>query len=94
MWLKVVTDMEIGMMRNYHINLPRLRALRERAGLTQGQVSRMLGYKSTLGYHYIESGRCRLRADQLLALAQLYGVSMDSLIISNEVTDHAQQSDS
>ncbi|NSW84682.1 MAG: helix-turn-helix transcriptional regulator [Syntrophothermus sp.] len=84
--------METKQVQNYHIDLARLKALRIRAGLTQNQVSRILGYKSTLGYHYIESGRCRLRADQLLTLAQLYGVSIDSLIISNEAADHAQQS--
>lgn len=47
--------------------------------LTQKQVGKVLGYKTALGYHYIESGRCRLKAEQALILARLYGVPVEEL---------------
>lgn len=61
------------------VNLQKLRELREKAGLTQSDVSILLGYKSGLGYHYIESGRCKLKAEQAVFLAKLYGVGLDDL---------------
>jgi len=68
------------------VDLEKLKALRQRAHLTQAQISQALGYKSALGYHYIETGRCRLRADQLVILARILGVELESLIDAS-VTD-------
>lgn len=68
------------------VNLEKLRALREKAQLTQAQLSSALGYKTALGYHYIETGRCRLRAEQLIVLARILGTEPESLI-DGSVTD-------
>ena len=63
------------------VDVEKLRRIRTQAKLTQGDVAKVLGYKTSLGYHYIESGRCRLRADQLFVLASFLGVEADELIL-------------
>jgi putative transcriptional regulator len=64
----------------------KLKALRVKSGLTQAQVSEYLGYKTPLGYHYLESGRCRIKLEQAVKLSQLYNVDL-SYIISKSVTN-------
>lgn len=71
------------------VNLQKLKALREAKDLTQEDVARYLGYKSALGYHYIESGRCRLRADHAIALASLYAVDVQELFFDQSVANAA-----
>jgi transcriptional regulator with XRE-family HTH domain len=49
---------------------------REAAGLTQGQVAKMLTvHRPTISE--IEAGRRRVSADELIKLADIYGVSVD-----------------
>ncbi len=52
----------------------RLRAAREQAGLSQGQVARMLGkHRPTISE--AEAGRRAVPAEELAELARIYGVS-------------------
>lgn len=62
------------------VNLQRLREMRKKANMTQAEVSAYLGYKSSLGYHYLETGRCSIKAEQLLSLSKLFGVPVDQII--------------
>lgn len=56
----------------------RLRAAREHAGLSQGQVAKLLNmHRPTISE--IEAGRRKLTADELVRFADLYGVSLDWL---------------
>ena len=56
----------------------RLRAAREKAGLSQGQVAKMLGlHRPTISE--IEAGRRRISAEELSQLAKLYDVSVSWL---------------
>ena len=53
----------------------RMRVARENAGLSQGQVARLLGvHRPTISQ--IEAGQRRVSADELPKLAKLYGVSV------------------
>ena len=57
----------------------RLRLAREIAGLTQGQVARRFGWhRPTVSE--IEAGRRRVLAEELTALAELYGVNVPWII--------------
>lgn len=56
------------------VNLELLKKLRKDNNLSQEEVSLKLGYKTKLGYHYIETGRCNLKAEQMLILSELYNV--------------------
>lgn len=57
----------------------RLRDAREAAGLSQGQVAKLLGYhRPTISE--IEAGRRRVLADEAKLFADTYGVSVDWLL--------------
>ncbi|MCX6641984.1 MAG: helix-turn-helix transcriptional regulator [Candidatus Bathyarchaeota archaeon] len=57
----------------------RLRAAREHAGLSQGQVARLLHYhRPTISE--IESGRRRVKGEEIAKLADLYAVSATWLL--------------
>jgi transcriptional regulator with XRE-family HTH domain len=56
----------------------RLRTAREQAGLSQGQVARLLDvHRPTISE--IEAGRRRVTADELAKFSELYDVSIDWL---------------
>ena len=56
----------------------RLRAAREQAGLSQGQVAKIMGYKRPT-ISEMEAGRRRVSAEELAQLAKIYGVSVSWL---------------
>jgi transcriptional regulator with XRE-family HTH domain len=56
----------------------RLRMAREQAGLSQGQVSRLLNvHRPTISE--MEAGRRKVSAEELIKLAKLYDVSLEWL---------------
>lgn len=56
----------------------RLRAARENAGLSQGQVAKLMGvHRPTISE--IEAGRRKVSAEELSRLAEIYDVSMSWL---------------
>jgi transcriptional regulator with XRE-family HTH domain len=57
----------------------RLKAAREQAGLTQGQVARLLGLHRP-SVSEMEAGRRSVSAEELAALADAYGVSVAWLL--------------
>jgi transcriptional regulator with XRE-family HTH domain len=64
----------------------RLRLAREQAGLSQGQVARLLDlHRPTVSE--IEAGRRRVAAEELSAFAKLYDVSLDWLTDSGKASD-------
>jgi transcriptional regulator with XRE-family HTH domain len=64
----------------------RLRIAREQAGLSQGQVARMLKkHRPTISE--IEAGRRRVTAEELAAFAKIYNVSVNWLTSSGPEDD-------
>jgi transcriptional regulator with XRE-family HTH domain len=61
------------------IDLEIIKTLRKKKGLSQGELANRLGYKTSIGYHYLESGRCQIKADQLVVLANALGVEVRDL---------------
>ncbi len=59
----------------------RLRAAREQAGLSQGQVARLLDYQRPT-ISEIEAGRRKVSAEELARFADLYKVSVSWLTLS------------
>lgn len=72
----------------YQIDLKKLRRLRISKGLTQEDVAKYLGYKTVQGYHYLEKGRCQIKASQLTALAALLEVPIEELCSVSEGGDN------
>jgi transcriptional regulator with XRE-family HTH domain len=77
-------------LTNVQSSLPeRLRAAREHAGLSQGQVARMLSY-SRPTISEIEAGRRKVSSEELVQFSRIYDVSTSWLIDEKpEVPDPA-----
>src|ERR1700680_454357 len=57
----------------------RLRAAREHAGLSQGQIAKLMGYhRPTISE--IEAGRRRVTSDEISLFAKYYGVTTSWLL--------------
>jgi transcriptional regulator with XRE-family HTH domain len=68
----------------------RLRAAREAAGLSQGQVAKLMGFhRPTISE--IEAGRRRVSAEELTKLVEIYGVSVEW--ITSKKTDEKNHID-
>ena len=67
----------------------RLRSAREMAGLSQGQVARLLGIHRP-SVSEMEAGRRRVSADELRQLAELYAVDIAWLAGTRSVDDSPQ----
>ncbi|MCY2928829.1 MAG: helix-turn-helix transcriptional regulator [Planctomycetota bacterium] len=66
----------------------RLRLAREQAGLSQGQVAKLLGlHRPTVSE--IEAGRRKVSAEELATFAELYDVSVEWLATAASVLDNA-----
>lgn len=67
----------------------RLKAAREQAGLSQGQVARMLSM-SRPSISEMEAGRRKVTVEEVTQLAEIYGVSVSWLATNeSEVNDPA-----
>jgi transcriptional regulator with XRE-family HTH domain len=74
-------------MKNKYISATQWKNLRERARLTQREVSDALGYSTPQFISNVERGRCRFPIQKLPKIQKLYRVSADqivSLILSEE----------
>jgi transcriptional regulator with XRE-family HTH domain len=61
----------------------RLKAAREQAGLTQGQVARILGLHRP-SVSEMEAGRRSVSAEELATLAETYGVSVNWILTAED----------
>lgn len=67
----------------------KLRSVRERSGLRQGQIAEYLGVTQTF-ISKVESGERKLSVDQLESLAVLYGYSLSDFV-DTDVSAHPIQ---
>lgn len=68
-------------MKNTKENVSiRWRELREKAGLTQKEVSDALGYTTPQFISNVERGRCRFPVEKLPKLKRLYRLSNDQVV--------------
>lgn len=74
-------------MDSTHKSLPeRLRLAREQAGLSQGQIARIMDlHRPTISE--IEAGRRKVSADEVTAFAEHYGVGVSWLLNENSEED-------
>lgn len=69
------------------VDLVKMKALRRRKGISQREMAKTLGYKSAVGYHYLETGRCAIQAEQLFRIAERLGVPIGELFSRPSCTD-------
>lgn len=68
----------------------RLKAARELAGLSQGQVAKMLGIRRP-SVSEMESGKRKVSASELARLAEIYDVRLPYFIGSNSANEDINQ---
>lgn len=68
------------------VDLKKIKKLRKEKGLTQGYMAEKLEYKTPIGYHYLESGRCQIKADQLIIIAKELNTEVTSLFFGDKPT--------
>ncbi len=64
-----------------NIDLMKMKQMRKKKKYSLGHMAEILGYKSPAGYSYLESGRCKISADQLLIIANELGISIVDLYL-------------
>ncbi|MEW5321297.1 helix-turn-helix transcriptional regulator [Geobacillus thermoleovorans] len=73
----------------FKLNLHKVRELRKEKGLSQEDVANMLGFKTVYPYHRKECGQQSFTAEELMMLAQIYGVPYEifftPVIAKNEI---------
>lgn len=65
---------------NQNNNAIQWKNLREKAGLTQREVSDSLGYSTPQFISNVERGRCRFPVQKLAKIKKLYRLSADQMI--------------
>jgi transcriptional regulator with XRE-family HTH domain len=68
------------MNKSNRINGLQWKSLRERAGLTQRDVSDSLGYSTPQFISNVERGRCRFPVQKLTRIKKLYRLSNDQIL--------------
>ena len=68
------------MMKNVRINGNQWKSLREKAGLTQREVSDTLGYSTPQFISNVERGRCRFPVQKLSKIKKLYRLSTEQVL--------------
>jgi putative transcriptional regulator len=68
------------------VDIAKIKKLRKEKSITQFEMAKMLGYKTDVGYHYLESGRCKIDAIQLAMIAQALDVPVSCLYIYKSVS--------
>ena len=67
-------------MKSNHTNAIQWKTLREKAGLTQREVSDSLGYSTPQFISNVERGRCRFPIQKLPKIKKLYRMSTEQMI--------------
>lgn len=68
------------MTKNTRINGSQWKNLREKAGLTQREVSDTLGYSTPQFISNVERGRCRFPVQKLPKIKKLYRLSTEQVL--------------
>jgi transcriptional regulator with XRE-family HTH domain len=68
------------MKQSNRINGLQWKTLREKAGLTQRDVSDSLGYSTPQFISNVERGRCRFPVQKLIRIKKLYRLSNDQIL--------------
>ena len=71
----------------------KLKAARKAAGLTQGQIASLLGYRSKGQYCMLERGQRRITIEMAFRIASILNKPIEELFDASEVHDVQTQND-
>lgn len=61
----------------------RIRDIRRKKKITQGELARMLGFSGSSAISYIENGQRKLNADKIPKLAESLGVTIEEIFLND-----------
>ncbi|AKG05555.1 hypothetical protein AAV35_012880 [Salimicrobium jeotgali] len=70
------------------LNLEKIKQLRKKHKLSQGEMAEILGMKSLYPYHRKESGNQPFKAEEIHAIARYFGVEIE-YFFNNSVAKNA-----
>jgi len=68
-------------LKEVRVNLEKIKLLRKQANISVEEMSRYLGYESSNGYYYLESGRSKFPADTLATVAKIINTDIRHLFL-------------
>lgn len=82
-------------MIRFQLDLQKIKQLREKRGFRQYEMAKWLGYKSSMAYHHLETGRCKVSANQVPLFSFIFKVPIMELYrkenTESEGVDYVQQ---
>ncbi|MEH7667139.1 helix-turn-helix transcriptional regulator [Bacillus sp. JJ689] len=60
----------------------RIRHIRKKKKITQGELAEMLGFSGSSAISYIENGQRKLNADKIPKLAESLGVTIEEIFLN------------
>lgn len=60
----------------------RIRDIRKKKKITQGELARMLGFSGSSAISYIENGQRKLNADKIPKLAESLGITIEEIFLN------------
>lgn len=61
------------------VDLEKMKRLRKEKKISQTEIAKKIGYKTGVGYHYIETGKRSIRAETLAKIAEILNVPIEEL---------------
>jgi len=61
------------------VDLEKMKRLRKEKKISQTELAKKIGYKTGVGYHYIETGKRKVKAETLAKIAEILDVSVEDL---------------
>jgi len=74
------------------IDLEKIERLRKEKRISKAKMAKFLGLKTATGYHYLETGRCKISGDRLFVIAQILDVPVESLFYAPGTTETVAKS--
>lgn len=61
------------------VDLEKMKRLRKERKITQTEIAKKIGYKTGVGYHYIETGKRKIKAETLAKIAEILNIPVNEL---------------
>lgn len=81
----------VPLQEDLSLYVKNIRFLRQRHGFTQSEMAELLGYRGKQGYGAVETGNTVISVENLIKLADYFGVTLDQLVkqdLSKESDSH------
>ena len=64
------------------VNLKKLKEIRKKNKRTLKDMADLLGYKSPSGWHYVETGRCKLQPQHIPVICKEFNIDLGDIFFN------------